>query len=624
MKKLCYTIVALCLTFSLSGQTFQEFAPEFGSQHCDIGIADIDADGDLDVIIGGRTGGNNNDTLASAIFINDGNAVFSALASNPIASGKLATYDFTDLNGDGSLDVIFNGWNPSKDRVDENDETTNGIAFNDGTGGFTVSTDFEINTSAPTCGFADFNNDARMDYYMMGNGADQNIIYIQNANGTFTANRTSFADQDFTDPDVNILDFNKDGYLDMFINGFDDVAQTRVSALFINNTYGNLAKVEQAAILPKGYGSSTWADVDGNGRLDLLLNGDGGFDSGEASNDIYRLYKNVNGTLEEAATFNDYRQISVGDGARFLDFDNDGDYDIILTGWSITKARQATVLYECTDAASFTYEENTSWGIVALPGVSESSMEIADLNNDGKVDIILTGFSGSGVEGRDDANNLGLSRNIVGYTLNNTTTANTKPNAPTNLVTKAISGGFKFEWDVATDAETPDAALTYQFCVRNKTTGKWLIGPNAFVDGEKAGLRQVTGLGNVSINTRWWLYDLSGGTYEWSVQAIDGAYAGSTFAPFQEFTVEGSTSINESVASEQWAEISADNQRLSISIKQTIDNASLEVFDANGKRLYNMPISSRLTTLPISINNQVIIVKVMNNGEIQLQKMVIN
>jgi hypothetical protein len=378
--------------------------------------------------------------------------------------------------------------------------------------------------------------------------------------------------------------------------------------------YGGFNISEQASILAKGFGSATWADVNGDGLLDLLLNGDGGFTTGEDSNDVYRLYKNNDGVLEEAAIFNDYRQISVGDGSRFWDFDNDGDFDIVLTGWSGSKGRQVTMVFECTDAANFTYSEH-AWSD-AIPGVSESSIEVADLNNDGKTDLILTGYNG------DQATQIGkYNRNIYGYVLNTTAVANTRPQAPTNLISSQVDGGIKLEWDAATDTETSANALTYQLCVKNKVTGKWLLGPNAFVGGVKDGQRKVTGMGNLSINNRWWLYELSGGTYEWSVQAIDAAYAGSEWGAFGEFTVEA-TAIKAQKKLSSGAHITMENHTLTIALLENMDQAKVKVFSITGQRIYAAPLVSDVSHISIDASIPACIVKVVNNNAVQIQKVI--
>ena len=54
------------------------------------------------------------------------------------------------------------------------------------------------------------------------------------------------------------------------------------SKVFINDYFGGFSVSSQANIIQKGWGSATWFDVDADGNLDLLLNGDGGAD-GEGS-----------------------------------------------------------------------------------------------------------------------------------------------------------------------------------------------------------------------------------------------------------------------------------------------------------------------------------------------------
>ena len=58
----------------------------------------------------------------------------------------------------------------------------------------------------------------------------------------------------------------------------------------------------------------------------------------------------------------------------------------------------------------------------------------------------------------------------------------------------------------------------------------------ALVGGLNDGKRQIIGYGNAGTRTRFTIKGLSAdSTYYWSVQAIDHAFAGSSFAPEQSF-----------------------------------------------------------------------------------------
>ena len=470
---------------------------------------------------------NQSGTTEKKTFLANANGTYSLQTTgNVITPGQYADIKFGDIEGDGNLDAIFTGNNSAA--------IGNGIALNNGSGIFTRSS-LDVSSASTSCGFADFDNNGLIDYYIIGNGIENNgSIFFQNQDGSFTKDQSAFSGLTIIDADVTIVDFNNDGFIDMFVTGWNDNTQQGYSAILINNGKGKFTVMDQPDLIQKGYGSSVWGDVDGDGWLDLLLNGDGGA-NGEPSSDIYRLYKNNHGVLEPKTTFNDYRQLSVGDGARMIDWDNDGKLDVILTGWSNTKSREVTELFTGTSSANFTFTESPL-SDTDFPGVSQSSIETADLNNDGRIDLLITGFNGN------EQNQVGkYNRNICGYYLNQTPVTNTKPSAPGNLTQVVSNTGnqntISFSWSAAMDDKTPQASLTYNLSLMNITTGKWLYNPMAVMFGSNNGWRKVAALGNVFTNRKWVLSGLTEGTYQWTVQAIDANFVGGTFANTKTFTI---------------------------------------------------------------------------------------
>lgn len=532
---------------------------------------------------------------------------FITLQSNPnvIIPGNSADIKFGDIDGNGTLDAIFNG--------NSNDDLGKGIALNDGTGIFTRSA-LDMTRATVSCGFADFNNDGLLDYYTFGNGtANMGTIFFQNADGTFTRDSSSFTSlNNLTNPNVTILDFNNDGNIDMFVCGWDSTANLPYSAILLNDGYGKFTVMAQPGLIRKGNGSVVWGDVDGDGWLDLLLNGDGGAD-GEASSTIYRLYKNNGGILEPKATFNDYSQMSLGNGARMVDWDNDGKLDIILTGWSNTKAREVTMLFTCTDPANFTYVESPLSN-TAFPGVSQSSIETADLNNDGKIDLLITGFTGN-----ETNQTFKYNRNISGYYLNRTANVNVKPSVVGNLAQAITRSGdetrVSFTWDAATDDLTPQKSLTYNLSLRNTTTGKWMYNPMAVMGGTTDGWRKVSSLGNVYTNRRWELHNLPAGNYEWTVQAIDANFVGGPFAAVNSFTI-GATGIVNVISG---VDITAENGKLHVQNK-TGSILNISVYSTTGSLLKQL---NKVDNLATTLNQGVYIVKAVVGHNTMVQKVVI-
>jgi hypothetical protein len=544
--------------------------------------------------VSGRGGATNH-----AIFLNNGSASFTNQGgTNIIVPGHFADIKFGDINRDGLLDVVFNG----------NDNGTSGIGVGvNAGGGVFENSGFPLINATISCGFGDFNNDGLQDAYLFGNGLGNSGIYFQTNAGSFNLDQSSFASYNIIDADVTVIDFNNDKSLDIFVSGWDAVANGRISKVFLNNGSGTFTPSSQPNIIQKGYGSSVWGDVNGDGWLDLLLNGDGGAD-GEGSFDIYRLYKNNNGTLESVATFNDYRQISVGDGARLIDWDNDGDLDIILTGWSGTKVRQVTMLFECTNATNFTYTEN-ALSNTDFPGVSESSIETADLNNDGKIDLLITGYNG------DQATQVGkYNRNITGYYLNQSVATNAVPSAPSNLQALASGTDITLSWDAATDDHTPTNSLSYNIYLKNTTLNQWFIYP---MSKTTTGYREIPQLGNVYLNKSWTIKGLPNGNYEWSVQAVDANFAGGVFASAQNFTIGTTTDV---MNIKNNFEFILSNNALLVRNKTGM-SAVAKVYSISGGLLSESVFTSNTT---FNLSAGIYIVEINVNGVREIQKVSIN
>ncbi|WP_192822145.1 T9SS type A sorting domain-containing protein [Rufibacter sp. LB8] len=479
-----------------------------GVQHADISVVDVDSDGDLDIFLSGD--GPQVDgvwTRIKQLYLNNGSGVFTAVES-PFMGGGMATIDWGDINGDGKLDMVQAGF------------AANGYSAlytSNGTGTFTPMTvDPDFAASAPNVGFADLNNDGYQDIYSFSNAnIGRSVLYMNDKQGGFTVSE-QFDNFAFIDPQVSVVDFDNDGDLDLFVNAYDENNRTRFSKMFVN-TNGTFA-VRDLGLKQKGFGSATWGDYDGDGDLDMLLNGDGYQGTGEDSDDVYRLYKNTNGVFAEATTFTRFRQISVGDGGKFADWDNDGDLDIIVTGWAGDLNRQATAIFLNTNGTFAPMTNNDK-----LPGVSESSIEVADIDGDSDLDLLLTGFSGNNFEGAGTAFNSQISMIVV----NPATTVNAAPAAPANLrVTAGTGGAMTFSWDAAVDATTPQAGLTYNLFLMNLTTGRTFSYAMADTTSGKLMLQRM---GNVQMNKSWTINGLPNGRYRVGVQAVDNSFAGSPF-----------------------------------------------------------------------------------------------
>ena len=160
------------------------------------------------------------------------------------------------------------------------------------------------------------------------------------------------------------------------------------SAFEDNSTWGgNLTAVH--------YGSIAWGDIDNDGDLDLVLTGcnNGGSTTSACGSDGEQsfIYVNNGTSLVENSTWKgDITNIARGSIA-LGDIDLDGDLDLALSGQS-TSANIAKIYINNGTG----FEENSTWQ-QDLTAVFQGSTTFVDMDNDGDLDLTLVGKSESGI-----------------------------------------------------------------------------------------------------------------------------------------------------------------------------------------------------------------------------------
>jgi hypothetical protein len=146
--------------------------------------------------------------------------------------------------------------------------------------------------------------------------------------------------------------------------------------------YGQAFTEDITVALPGVNSSSVaWGDYDNDGDLDVLLTGD------SSSVHISRVYRN------DAGKFVDIKAPLTEVSSGFVawgDYDNDGDLDILLAG--NTGFGSISKIYQNNGG---TFVEDRKVALVAGGGRG-SSGAWGDYDNDGDLDILLTGIASSG------------------------------------------------------------------------------------------------------------------------------------------------------------------------------------------------------------------------------------
>lgn len=134
---------------------------------------------------------------------------------------------------------------------------------------------------------------------------------------------------------------------------------------------------------PVGYsdGALAWADYDRDGDLDLLVSGANSSSTGDT-----RLYRQVNGELVGGQILDDLTKSDMVWG----DLDADEDLDLILMGESPLSGQALTQVFLNSGGTLSLNNSRTA----TLPQLSDGAVELADIDNDGDLDVIITGING--------------------------------------------------------------------------------------------------------------------------------------------------------------------------------------------------------------------------------------
>jgi hypothetical protein len=367
---LLVTVAFLNSAASATAQLFTEVNPGLAAmaRPC-VAWGDFDGDGDLDVLVAGP---GKQDASVTILYRNtNGSFADSGIVVPPL---QFAAAAWGDFDGDGDLDLAMTGLTTAgvpTTRILRNDSGTN----------FTVVAGAFTGVYAGTVTWADFDGDGDLDLLVTGTATTGAVavpatrLYRNDGGGVFTSVPHPFPNV-YLGP-VAWGDFDNDGDLDVVITGIDDTGAL-VAVLWRNNGAGVFT--DAGANLPgMDLGFVAWGDFDGDGDLDLLFSGN----SNESW--ITRIYRNDDGTLTDANA--GLLGLLWSSGA-WGDFDNDGDLDLMVMGYDGDAQVRVSRLYR-NDAGTFVNSGQT------FHDVFLGTLDWIDYDNDGDLDLLLAGNTGT-------------------------------------------------------------------------------------------------------------------------------------------------------------------------------------------------------------------------------------
>ena len=297
---------------------------------------------------------------------------FPDITTTPSASRSA---NFIDVNGDGWDDVfITNGPFAGENNM---------LYINNQNGTFTtVNADHIVQDGDRSDGasFADADNDGDLDAFVVTYGANgvgkKNYFYRNNGDGTFTYEPNIAMGIPLTYSEMATwIDANNDQHLDLYIT---NSLQNLRNLYFENQGNGSFLEVTDLAItddlLPSR--SVDWVDYNGDGKMDLFVTNEN-----NRTNSLFR--NNGPDDFTQITNLDIVTENSNTAGSSWADIDNDGDFDLFVANWANTG--QANQLFINNDGI-FTEDTNSA---VANEITSSFGSTFGDVDNDGDLDLFV-------------------------------------------------------------------------------------------------------------------------------------------------------------------------------------------------------------------------------------------
>lgn len=379
-------LIASCIIFSFTfqvlSQTFTKLTTGIvvndggNSRGCSWG--DYDNDGDLDLFVGNWQEDDN------FLYANNGDGSFTKITSGVIVNDYGSSYNgaWGDYDNDGDLDLFvanFNGEN-------------NFLYANNGNGSFTrVTSGAIVNDGghSRSASWGDYDNDSYLDLFV-ANGFDQNnFLYHNNGDGTFTKITTgSIVNDGGNSVGCNWADFDNDDDPDLFVANIGGLN----NFLYRNNNDGTFTRITAGVIVNEGGSQGgSWADYDNDGDLDLMM-------ANHDNQNNYLYANNGDGSFTKITA-----GVIVNDGGsseevNWGDYDNDGDLDVFVANWG----GQNSFFYTSNGDGTF---NKVTTGIIVNDGGTSYASSCGDYNNDGFPDIFVSnGFGENNSLYKNDGN----------------------------------------------------------------------------------------------------------------------------------------------------------------------------------------------------------------------------
>lgn len=363
-----------------------------GADAVSIAAADVNGDGHLDILVANQCSATNNCNSGSvSVLLGNGDGTFQAAVSYDASGTSTYSIAVSDVNGDGKPDVVMTNICTANNNCNSGSVS---VLLGNGDGTFQTAVPYNSGgADAYAVAIADLNGDGHPDLVVANNCASSNsctngavAVLLGNGDGTFQA-AVAYGSGGNTARSVAVGDLNGDGHPDLVVAnqcGASNNCWSGTVGVLLGNGDGTFQAVATYASGGQTLMSVATADVSGDGKLDVIVADQCDFSADCGTGLIGILVGNGDGTLQTVQNYTAGARAT--ESVVVKDLNGDGKLDLVATSVCNDQSCSggAVSVLLANGNGTFQGARSTSPG-----GVSTFSLVAADLNGDGKADLVV-------------------------------------------------------------------------------------------------------------------------------------------------------------------------------------------------------------------------------------------
>jgi hypothetical protein len=364
-----------------------------GNQAVSLVMGDFNADQKTDLVVANQCQSSRSCSIGNVgVLLGNGDGTFQPAKSYISGGNKTAAVGVSDLNGDGRADLVLANQCQASGSCSDGSVS---VLLGKGDGTFQPPQNFPSDgVFAFSVGAGDWNGDGKTDLAIINqcqtNSSCVGIVTVLlgNGDGTFRV-PPSYGSGGYNADSVATGDLNSDGKVDLVIASFCQSVgcnggNNGLVELLLGNGDGTFAPGRQYATGGFGTSSVAIADLNGDGKTDVVAANQCGSSDCTTGGSVSVLLGKGNGKLHMAHTYPTGANMAMS--LVIADVNNDGKPDIVVANQCQDDSCQNGAVSVLLGNGDGTFKTAQ---IYASGGFNTNSVVAGDFNGDGNVDLAV-------------------------------------------------------------------------------------------------------------------------------------------------------------------------------------------------------------------------------------------